>query len=235
MSTGDVKPEDAWQVANIVPSELYYTDFRRVLLGGYDRDEVNAFREHVSEMFESLLTQIRELKAQNEKLEKDLVSYNEMEEALRNALKSSQKFSETILDTARREADALLAEASLAYARTQSQLKEMPENLRAEIRELQDARDRCRQDMLSMLNAHRTLLGEIPPAEARGEGEPPQSKAHRAVSARLRSFNFGPRAKPEVVPMTAEEEMVLRESAVVVETGVDPRPEGEQPEEDHAE
>lgn len=202
MSKEPLNPEEAWQVANIAPSDLYYTEFRRTLFGGYDREEVNAFREHVGDLFESMLSQMRETKERMATLEKDVAAYHEMEEALRNALKSSQKFSETILDTARREADALLAEASLAYSRAQNQARDMPEQLRSEIAELQGARDRMRQDLLSLIEAHRSIVTGILPAEQRGGEESSQgSRIYRSVSARLRSFNFGPRAKPEVVPM----------------------------------
>ncbi len=202
MSQPPLNPDEAWQVANVAPSDLYYTEFRRTLFGGYDREEVNAFREHVGDLFDSMLSQIREMKERLVVLEKDVSSYHEMEEALRNALKSSQKFSETILDTARREADALLAEASLAYSRAQSQARDMPEQLQMEIAELQGARDRVRQDILSLLEAHRSIVTGIIPAEQRGtEDTSHGSKIYRSVSARLRSFNFGPRAKPEVVPM----------------------------------
>jgi len=152
-----------------------------------------------------MLSQMKAMKERLALLDKDVTAYHEMEEALRNALKSSQKFSETILDTARREADALLAEASLAYSRAQNQARDMPDQLRAEIAELQGARDRMRQDLLSLVEAHRSLITGIPPAEQRaGEEAPPGSKTYKSVSARLRAFNFGPRAKPEVVPMQDE-------------------------------
>ena len=157
--------EEAWEESQIAPSDLYHTEFKRTLFGGYHQGEVDAFRDHVAEVFESLMEQSRGAKQRVGELEKEVASFYEIEEALRNALKSSQKFSETMLESAKREADALLAEASLARARAQNQSMELPESLRVEIRELRAQRDRLRADLASVLDSHRSLIQGIVSAE----------------------------------------------------------------------
>ena len=197
-------PEDPWKAANIAPSDLYYTEFRRVVLGGYDREEVDTFRDHVADLFEALLQQLRDLKIKSAAQEKEIASFHEMEDALRNALKSSQKFSETMLENARREADALLAEASLARARAESQARELPDHLRDEVRELEAERARLRADLSAVLQAHQAMIAHIPSGEARVDTAPLPPPPKARVSRRGKGFKFAGSERLEVVPMTED-------------------------------
>ena len=41
--------------AGLTPSDLYNTEFRTNLIGGYDKNEVDAFLERVADQFEVLI------------------------------------------------------------------------------------------------------------------------------------------------------------------------------------
>ncbi len=192
-------PEELWEAASIAPSDLYYTQFRRAIFGGYDRTDVDMFRDHVADLFEGLLGQVRDLKKGIGEQKSEIGEFHEMEGALRNALKSSQKFSEQILDAAKREADAMLAEACLAKSRAETEAVQLPEALRQEIEELKGERERLRADIQAVLETHAKLLGRIPAAEVTATRPVIDVGQERKTRQAPAEFSFGENAAPEIV------------------------------------
>ncbi len=156
----------------ITPSDLYNTEFHTQVVGGYDKAEVDAFLERVGDVLESLVRQVRDLKAQAESQKEEIEALREMESSLRDALVTAQKFSEETLAAAKRQAAAILEEARLARARAEHAASELPKALQAEIAALQAARDRLRDDLAAMLKAHAALVAKIPRAEHKAAPRP---------------------------------------------------------------
>jgi len=173
--------------STITPSDLYNAEFRSVLVGGYDKGEVDDYLERVADVFEAMINQVRELKEQLDHQKHQLESVHDMETTLRNALVSSQRFGESLTEAAQRQADALIEEGRAAKAQAEREAAELPEALKREIGQLKAARDRLRDDIRAVLATHRTLLEDIPaaeetqsdgtPAEDDGAGNPPLEAA----------------------------------------------------------
>jgi cell division initiation protein len=151
--------------AVLTPSDLYNKEFRRAIFGGYSTQEVDAYLERVADVLESLIRQIRELREQLENHKARLEEYRQIEETLRSALVTSQKFGENLIDAARREADSIVEAARAEKGRVLSQAAKLPTALEAEINQLQELRDRLRTNMLAILTTHRTLLDTYAPIE----------------------------------------------------------------------
>jgi len=165
----------------LTPSDLINADLRTVLVGGYDRVEVDQLLERAADALERALQENRRLQKETETLREQLVQYKEMETTLRNALISSQKISETIVASAKSQAQALLEEARLERARARMKSEELPEALKQEIRTLTEARDRLRADMAHIIRVHEALLEKIPRAERvleKPEKEDQPARAH---------------------------------------------------------
>jgi len=144
-------------------------EIRGALFGGYDRAEVEVLLERAANALEQALSENRRLRQQTEDQREQLVQFKEMEATLRSALISSQKYSETLVNSAKAQADALIEEARLIKTRAQSQMAELPGMLREEIQQLKNLRDRTRQDLEAVLRTHEALLKRVTPAEARLE------------------------------------------------------------------
>jgi cell division initiation protein len=172
MRTDKVVSEVLGEESAITPSDLYNTEFKSAIMGGYDKNEVDAFLERVADAYEAVLTQLRILRERNEEQKAQLDAYLEMEHTLRDALITAQKFSEDALDGARREADALIEQARLTKARAEHEAGRLSEALQAEIRTLRDERGRLRADLEAILETHRRLVENIPAAEDRVTVEP---------------------------------------------------------------
>jgi len=159
----------------ISPSDLCNHQFKRVAMGGYRPEEVDRLLERVADVMESLIVQVRELKRQNEEQRTRLDDYLMMEKSLQNALVSSQKLSENIIDSAKREADALLEQARLKKAETELGAPRNPRDLLRDVDTLTQQRARLREEMLALLEAHRRLLdGFIPAASVAVAAEAPR-------------------------------------------------------------
>jgi cell division initiation protein len=152
--------------ALLTPSDLYNTEFKNALVGGYDKDEVDDYLERAADTMEALINRVRELKEELEAQRHKMEEVRDMENTLKNALISSQKFGENIEESARRQAEALLAEARAEREQMLASARQLPEELAREITALKAERDRLRTDLRAVLAAHSALLLEIPTAEA---------------------------------------------------------------------
>jgi cell division initiation protein len=191
----------------LAPSDLYSQQFRRALLGGYAREEVDAFLRRVADVMESLITQVKVLKGQCDEHKARLDEYRKVEATLRSALVSTQKFGEDILDSARREAQALVEEANAQRAQAQMEASKLPVALSRDIDMLDQQRQRFRTEMLSILETHRSLLDSLIP-EARESlpsfHEVPGKRAKDAESSAIVE-GFEPEIEPD--DFTAESGM----------------------------
>lgn len=149
----------------LTPSELSHPALRTRLLGGYRKAEVDALLDRAADRLESVLDEVRRLADENEQLAKQVADRRSMEETLRQALMSSQKFSADIIESARREADAIVAEARSKVEETRLESGRLPEALAGEIAALSAQRDRMRREMLASLDAQRRFIESLYPSE----------------------------------------------------------------------
>ncbi len=151
----------------ITPSDLCHHEFKRVTMGGYRPEDVDQLLERVADVMESLNEQVRRLKIENESLRERLAEQRASENVMREALVSTQRTSESIIEAARRQADAIIEEAKAERARIRADQTRVPELIENEIRLLRQQRERFRTQFISVLETHRRLLDDlIPPPDA---------------------------------------------------------------------
>ncbi|HUW62848.1 MAG TPA: DivIVA domain-containing protein [Candidatus Bathyarchaeia archaeon] len=140
------------------PSDVLNYEFSRSLVGGYSANEVDGFLARVADVLENLIQQIRGLKAQLAEQNDELDEHQQMQETLRDALVTSQKFGENLIESAKREASLLIEAARLEKSRIDTENARLPVLLAQEITHLQDQRDRLRADIRAILASHEALL-----------------------------------------------------------------------------
>lgn len=154
----------------LTPSELVNSLIKTNIFGGYSKTQVDRLLERAADVLEALLQENQELHHKSEDLEKSLERHKESEESMRVALTSAQKMGENMVTSAKLQADALLEEARVARARALFKMEKLPDALHVEIRRLTEARERLRDDLAALLQAHKELVERIPRAEAAAEG-----------------------------------------------------------------
>lgn len=191
MRTDKVVTEVLGDEVALTPSDVFGKKFKRALFGGYDRRQVDRFLERVADTLERLLEQVRSLRAVQLEQKARLEEYRDMENTLRTALGASQKLAEDVLATARREAQAIVEEGRVNQARLEMEGRRLPEELRREIRLLEQQRDRLRAELSAVLETHRRLLdGHLP---------------KRPALPSLTNLEFGPCGLDESMPIFAPE------------------------------
>lgn len=158
MRTDKIVTEMLGEEIALTPSDVCGKKFRRTVIGGYDRRQVDRFLERVADVIEHLLEQVRNLKAAQQEQRSRIEEYRDMESTLRTALGASQRLAEDVVGAARREADAIIVEARAKRAQHELDGRRVPEALRREVQVLQEQRERLRAELTAVLETHRMLL-----------------------------------------------------------------------------
>lgn len=80
---------------------------------GYDREEVQDFLRSVAQMVEDMLKEIIAFREEAEKLSRDVGELRKKEASLSEVLVTTQTVTESLKETARKEADLILREAEM--------------------------------------------------------------------------------------------------------------------------
>jgi len=94
----------------ITPIDIQEQKFK-IVFRGYDKAEVDAFLDTVATEMEDLLRENSFIKEEIDRLNKEVERLKAMEDTLKDTIISAQKMSEDFKETARREAENIVAEA----------------------------------------------------------------------------------------------------------------------------
>jgi cell division initiation protein len=210
MSDEKVIREVLGQESMLTPSDIFSRQFKRVRFGGYDPREIDDFLEEAADALEQLIIQVRTLKDKNEDLRTEMAELKQMESTLRASLVNSQQFSDQVIESARREADAMIEEAKLKQAQAHAEATKLPAALTRDIHLLEQQRARLRVEMKSILETHNRLMDSLIP-----ETKTPTGSA---------LFDFGdesPVIAPEEPPVVIEAEEVVDEEPPISDEPVE--------------
>lgn len=96
----------------ITPSDLQHQSFN-VKFRGYDREEVRAFLNFVSEEYETLVSEGTRSREETARLREKLSDLEERERILKDTLLSAQRMADDLKETAKKEAALIVKEAEL--------------------------------------------------------------------------------------------------------------------------
>ncbi len=93
----------------ITPLEIRQKAFEKVLRG-YDKDEVSAFLQTLSQEWERVLDETKELRIKLEATEREVVKLREVENSLFKTLKTAEDTGANVIDQANKTAELILRE-----------------------------------------------------------------------------------------------------------------------------
>jgi cell division initiation protein len=96
----------------ITPLEIRQKAFERVLRG-YDKDEVNAYLQSLSQEWERMLDDSKEIKIKYEATEREVAKLREVESSLYKTLKTAEDTGANVIDQANKTAELILREAQM--------------------------------------------------------------------------------------------------------------------------
>lgn len=141
----------------ITPLDIQQREFK-VALRGYDRNEVEAFLRSVSKTVEDLVKENVGLKERVEALGAQVSDLSKKEAALNELLVTTQTMTETLKQTARREADLVLKEAELKSEELLKRAQVEYEGLQREILALQKQRIVALEKLRSFLQSFNRMV-----------------------------------------------------------------------------
>ncbi len=124
----------------LTPLDIRGQEFRRVMRG-LDPEEVEQFLSTIATEFESLLSEVQELRQRNVELDGHILEYKSMEKALRDTLLTAEKLMGEAKESAQREAGLIIREAELGAQRAKARLTQDLSELRHEVEEIRRIKD----------------------------------------------------------------------------------------------
>jgi cell division initiation protein len=161
------------------PLDIRKQDFDSALRG-YSKEDVEAFLQMVSEQWEDLQDEKRDLEEEVRSLRGKLEHYEEVEEALQEALQTARESSEQKIENAEKKAALMVQEAEARADEIKREAREDREVMRRQVDQLQERRDKTVAGLRAFLMSEMELLlrfdGEDP--EALRESLPEELAQH---------------------------------------------------------
>ena len=210
----------------LTPQDVRAAQFEKNIRG-YRTEEVDRFLDKVEEQLkqdedqaEELRRQIAELTAENQRLHKEMESYEADGDMLKSALINAQRMGENVIREANQKSEEILHRANLrgddiirdanellqkASDRADEIINEANEKKLAQEREYDRVRlevTRFKSDVLNLYRSHVESLSRLPefqketPAQEAADAEPAADEAEPAAAAQLQAADVQPEAEP---------------------------------------
>jgi cell division initiation protein len=140
------------------PLDIRQQQFTVRMFRGLDPQEVDAFLEDVAEDYESVLKENALLKEQLAGHEERSRSMGDIERTLRETLVTTQRISEEMKETARREAAVVLREAEVRGERLMDEARTEEAKIRTEIKALRRVHRQLVEDLRTTLDRYHRLF-----------------------------------------------------------------------------
>ena len=152
----------------ITPLEIRQKTFEKKLRG-YDKDEVNAFLLSMSNEWERLLDENKELRIKLEQAEKEVRKLREVESSLFKTLKTAEDTGANMVEQANKAAELHLKETQMNAEAMLSEAKSKAKNLiekaemdsRQVVEEMQEAVKELEQNYRNLENLKENVLAEL--------------------------------------------------------------------------
>jgi cell division initiation protein len=141
----------------MTPIEVQKMQFSR-RLRGLDAAEVENFLQLLAEEMAARLAELDQVRSENRSQRERVQALEARQDELQDALVRSQRVSDEILSTARREAEVMIKEAELTGDRIVSQALEQASKIEGRIGELRTARRDVQLKLRNMLELYGTIL-----------------------------------------------------------------------------
>jgi cell division initiation protein len=140
---------------------------------GYDRDEVKAFLEKLSDEFERLQTENDKLKIELGRYEDQLKEFRRIEKNLQGALLSANESSSKAVDSAKKQTALIIKEAELKSLQMIENAKETANKIRDSVLKLREERKLLIARIKAMIDSQTSMLEfNVESIEIRPKKEP---------------------------------------------------------------
>ena len=141
----------------ITPLEIRQKAFERVLRG-YDKDEVNAYLQSLSQEWKRTLDEVKEVRIKYEATEREVTKLREVESSLYKTLKTAEDTGANVIEQANKTAELVLREAQMKADAMLNEAKAKAKNTIEEAEFVSKQMLAEMEDRLKMLGQHYKTL-----------------------------------------------------------------------------
>ncbi len=141
----------------VSPISIKKQEFNKVLRG-YDKDEVQAYLEKLSEEFEALQKENESLKNEVEDSAAKLAEFRRIEKNLQDTLLKAQESSSKSIESTKKQASLMIKEAEIKASQLVEKAKESANEIRSSVINLREERDLIIANLKSIINSQAKLL-----------------------------------------------------------------------------
>jgi cell division initiation protein len=120
----------------VTPLDIRKKSFDKVTFGGYNKEDVHAFLQALSQTWENILSKNQELESRLHTANAELGRLREIEASLLKALKSMEESNNALIEQAKREADLLVYESKIKSAQMLEDARNKARNMLREANQL---------------------------------------------------------------------------------------------------
>jgi cell division initiation protein len=142
---------------NITPLDIQQKRFH-MGFRGYERHEVDGFLDLVRDEMEQLLREVTELREFRETYDQRMNEIKEREETVKNTMIMTQKLSEDMKETARREAAVIIKDTEVRSQQIIARAQQEKVKLEADIQELKRRKHHFLQDIKKVVQMHLEMV-----------------------------------------------------------------------------
>ena len=121
----------------ITPLEIRNHPFSKVMMGGFDRDQVESFLQQIASQVEDLSKENGVLASKVKEQSNDLVRYEKIENVLNETLYTAQRATDEAKANAQKEAELIIRDAEVRADRYVNESREQAHALKNEIQSLE--------------------------------------------------------------------------------------------------
>jgi len=153
----------------ITPIDIRQKTFDKKTFGGVDKEEVQAFLNTISQAWEKLLDENKDLRGRLETAERDSAKFREVENVLFKTIKTAEQSSANLMEQTRKDAELSLKEANMrsesilkdAQWRAKTIIEEAEEEARKTYKALQQEIKSLEIEYRTVENQRDNLLNEL--------------------------------------------------------------------------
>jgi len=150
--------------------DIRQQQFTVKMFRGFDVQEVDLFLEDLAEDYEALLKENQLLKEQLQAMEERARSLEDRERVLQETLLTTQRVTEEMKESARREAALLVREAELTGEKTVEAARTSEAAVQAQVAALRRMRRQLAEGLRTTIDMYRRLLDEELKEDERDDG-----------------------------------------------------------------
>ncbi len=142
----------------LTPLDIQQQQFRKQVLNGYDKREVDTFMELVRNEMEELITENMDVKQQIRDKSESLNEYKDREQTIKETMLTTQRLKDDIHANAVKEAQLIIADAKIKAEEIINSAQGRYMEIVNEIKELRRQKIQLEANLKAVLEAHLKML-----------------------------------------------------------------------------